>query len=1410
MAEQSTGKASPSDELKKSRFEAIEQRLEKMQQDHPEVIRDRGHAIYYLKQAFDKGDLHVTKFPGVKEFLDQETGVLEPTKRMVETAGTTFRRMLGTTNIQVPPLPQEGLVAQALKQYEVSPEPPDPTRRYPGRLFVPRALPSWLGGGEPLTDVVGSVAGVGPAFGLAETAIEPAAAYVGGRVAGIPGEQLTALAREEITPRFSRVIDALREKLSSRVGGAVTTGLTRGGAGAIVGAAGEPEDRLRGAAAGAVGGLTLPILLHDLPVGLVRTVLSKPVAGMLGNAEFDRAMDMLGKLKHRTKEEVAQEYARARKNVSDVQSDLAKENQPPMDVRKLATPEEMQAFFPNTAKAPQPPQAGATAPETNVGGRPSMGPAAFGTTPQAPPVAASPSLAMTRSLPWTFKPEPIPETPSSFPYGPSARTTTGVQPVSILTGKPSLVESRSKPFPNQLRDATKFYEGEMFGWPGDEIINRAFGVPREPRPKAETRVPGAPRSEGLEAERKTTLQLAKKILKDEGGVFNFGRGGIDLDKIEKDLGITDPMLIPLLADTAPGPVFGEQFATDISSGTGPVPVWLRLPHEVFARDPLTQTMWNMNDRARRTVMLQKPPKYMKDVRKFATGLTTEESQQVFKLANTAKLEVDPKTGTGRYTQTAEGADPRLSDIAIKLRQLLDRLHRDENGYEAVVSPILRKFGMVDDAATIHRMQEIQRSVAAGQPIAAFPHEMEAAFATLGKINVNESHNLAHPYINGFYYHLPLMDAEKVLRDDIMELTRQKVVQGLANSPVVDDIQRDIENRAALIRSARKAIELRQNPRQDVSAYEKPPKKSAGDTLAFSRSLEEQLPETVEELTNRVVMRGLTNRYHNVVLNNAWKALQWLEGPHATPESREMGRYVRLFVNTVRGVKSAANNERLIRALQKTVGLISKKAASRMDEDFVREEAANLMKLRAFQALLLSPRFSVVNSFQTEQTVWPIVGTRIYLRAYAKAVGDFAEYRGLRKLQEAGNWKPTVAEANRLKNNIWVRAKMDGDLGQGERFLAEAEAMAQMRHSRILDKVVSSRMNPFVMTSEMTEQFNRVVAKAAGEFAADDPTFKHAGLLKTFVEPKKLGETPNRTYRIARRRAMGKSMIDTTQFILDKEGKPTGFTGGLLQQNIGQFRTFGHAYTELWKDAFLEAKKGNIAPFTRMTLSQLLLSGTKAIPGYRAMAGFALMHGHKMPDVSGAGLAWNALSNNTASPMNIDLTETLNGFPNVPDPSYSALIQTLAGPTGGPLLEIGEKAITTGPTSPQTTRAGLRAVLGSGFPMLEAGAELAKGGITVGQGKNAHKATLRTQDIIARGLNLAPTAKAQYWGYRKKIEQAMEGGRLDVVRDVVQEAQSYGIPFTPNDLKHIAGQVKGKSTRAKRMSATEWTDYILGK
>lgn len=819
---------------------------------------------------------------------------------------------------------------------------------------------------------------------------------------------------------------------------------------------------------------------------------------------------------------------------------------------------------------------------------------------------------------------------------------------------------------------------------------------------------------------------------------------------------------------------------------------LRVPSSVFARAKQTAEMFVRALDTKGTLLSKLPQRYGQRAQGIWNRYNIVEADKpaFFKALSGIRLRAD-----GSYEQTLTGVDKRIGKAALEYRRrIYDPVQGTARGYDPKVAPILDLHGLVDDGKTLRLLRGVQDGTIVGSPLKPIPTNVQAAAdATQGMLKWGPTHDLDSigPYVNGFYHHLGLTQAKADLAAELADLTNQSQ-QPFLSSAQQTMLQTDINRRAQILKRVEE--ELVRVAHKGTPNLGKIPQRHAMGPLEFAREVD--MPEaglTLADIHERVVHKPLTKRYYDSVLHDARATYDSLSDP-------DMKAYLTSWVNGIRGVKATAEDAWIRSAAKKW-------AKFGVTEDWLREEVSNIQKVQVLTKLMLSPRFALfVNPTQTFQTLWPIVGTKVYTKALLRATRDLPEFLAMKAGALNTDTAKAAAQASR---NIWVQAKVNGILGEGsEKFMREAQSLTTMRHSRVIDKVVSKF--PTTRAAAMTEAFNRVVSYEAGRIAAAEKGFQPSKLLRTYTH------TPGRGL-LQQQHAYGRAMVDATQFIMEQENRPTAFVGGAHRRLAGQFRTFGVAYSTLFKDAVMAAKSaglkgiaadiragnGDSLVAARMASALMFMGGLGTFPLYEGLRSWSMRHaGWDMPDRGLVGWGWHALrTHNSGIPnINMDITSSVEPF-NLPrDLSIKSIGEYAMGPTFGSAADYVDTAWKEGSmVSPEAVKMAIRGMFGPGITSLgEVAVERSRGGVRTDSGRVIANRSWTEQ--LPRALNMAPSVRAQFYNYRKDIKDAMMGGRQDVVNEIIREAKRNGLYLTGSDLSSIRGEVKRTAKRQGWRSA----------
>lgn len=779
----------------------------------------------------------------------------------------------------------------------------------------------------------------------------------------------------------------------------------------------------------------------------------------------------------------------------------------------------------------------------------------------------------------------------------------------------------------------------------------------------------------------------------------------------------------------------------------------RLPSSVMARHQVTANVARASYEARKTYLLRIGPEMMDT---FAASMKrygiTEANFDRVALA-TGEIKRTAKEGiVGAYEFAGEHASvlaPKEKQFVEATRIQLDRLWRIVRGYDAKVVPILDELGLKNDPATMKVLQALQEGV---QPDNPLPVEYYlAAERTQGLINIKPDHDLSGELDPNKWFGLMPIDQERTaLLSEIKDLQDQ-----VSLDPHQPDVEaRQVDLMWKLQRLSDLETQIQKKSQRTVLGQVLPGRQHyAPLTLAKDPDAAPFLFETnPKNIMRRAVWGALTKRYFDELLHNAKIAKPLIKDV-------DLENYMVDWINIQRGV-TGYHADAWIR--QVATQMSQKFGKGVVTEDMVRNAVSDMMKFQVLTKLFMGMRFPVVNSLQSVMTVYPLVGAKTYAKAIMRA----------------------------FTKEGWLEAKAYGVLGEaGERFMLESAALSP---DRWIDRIINKW--PLTKLAERTEQWNRVAAFHAGKIDFEVTGRVHPAL-------RTVNQSVHDLSPKAAARAVGKGMVDTTQFILSKENRPLAFSGSSARRLFFQFRTFGVAYSTLAADLWRYDKPA----FARMAGALGFIGGLPAFPMFDFVrhqilknTGFALPENNGFSTLAHA-ITYGFLPTDLVVPeIPFDVTSTIEPF-NLPRSLQGRdLISSALGPTFGPFVNFVGDLSNTG-LSPEAGKAAVRMLSPTAVNIGESIVEDMRGGVHTPAGQLMVERTAPQRWAHMAGL--FPSAKSDYYGIRQKLVDAIQSGNMDTVDAIRQEAESRGVIVNDKMLRGIRSQIKGAETK------TRWKDIL---
>lgn len=801
---------------------------------------------------------------------------------------------------------------------------------------------------------------------------------------------------------------------------------------------------------------------------------------------------------------------------------------------------------------------------------------------------------------------------------------------------------------------------------------------------------------------------------------------------------------------------------------------IRSPGGVFWSNPVTRAMYNRILSYRTRNLLQIGPQMERRFARFASG---EGDGTFHKLAGRAMTEEDlNKTSLYAHTMKVDSngklvqTDPTATDAVYNEAarwvhtHVMHKLYRIITGTDPHVSEVMKAAGLPYERAQLERLQLIQKSPQGILPPnmkPSTPVEQFVARQLEGSLRFDKSHDLGVlPYNEAGMTMLPVQRERAQLANEIRQLQENIDLYKDTNPAKAQSFVDEMKLREERLKALEEEIAKREAGGKMMGQVVPIHQHYAPLTMAKDPSAAGMLLENnIQSVVNRSIWNGLSKRYFDQMY---WDARTNFE---SIGDAR-MKRYLVDYIDAQRGVKGFGEDE-WVRTVANT---LSKRGVS---EAQVRSAINSVMKVVAFTRLFMGYRFPLANSMQTLITTLGTAGPEAYGRALMRAMP------GLSK-----DW-----------TKVWAEARAAGVLGEaGNRFRMEAEALGPRRFDKMIDFMSNVPGSPG-WAGQMTEEFNRVLSYEAGKIAYDRGTITsvRARLLKT-LDPRVMegGLSPR-----AARREVGRAMVDTTQFILGKEGRPNAFVGGAIRRGATQFKSFTVGYWSLYGNMAENAfKHGDWAPFLATNAALWTLGGLKAFPLYDNVRNMAIKElGWAPPENSGLYSLSSMIGLGDVA-NNINITTSVEPFnlPQGTDPT--SLLQFAGGPTFGSALNVLDQARQAGYdiTSPAAKRAALRAVAPPLLAWGDAISERNAGGLYDTKGRKI--VDVKDAEYATRLLGLNVNPRAKYYDWRSKIQAALEGGRPAMAATMRAQAAAEGVYISDAAMSQLKGQIKTQKTKSE--------------
>lgn len=420
------------------------------------------------------------------------------------------------------------------------------------------------------------------------------------------------------------------------------------------------------------------------------------------------------------------------------------------------------------------------------------------------------------------------------------------------------------------------------------------------------------------------------------------------------------------------------------------------------------------------------------------------------------------------------------------------------------------------------------------------------------------------------------------------------------------------------------------------------------------------------------------------------------------------------------------------------------------------------------------RFPLVNLTQPLLTTLPAAGTKAFRLGMLKAVTGNKEYMELCK--QHGVFDPVMrAITERGITGVWEKyASIPQRASESwNRWLTFCVGMEKAKLEgkgiQAIGRVQEYNLAKGGLSAKVKEAFREYRGlKAAGSPEAPRALEKYNLAKQYFKENKVLKETIHESPRVQ----AALDLVDLCQFPYFKHTMPQWSTTSGFGKIAMQFRSFSSFYIQF----LMEMKRRGPKEFAKAMGGLVGLSGLGFIPYYKYMQEEALRVGIDLPDPN----ILKEVTKAAGVPGGIDIGSSMEPFNPPQQTSW------LLGPTWGPLAEAffpGESDIgkVLEGISPPVTR-------------------MAKYMIDKKIYTDAEEARYLGDRSIVEALYLKPSFESRRYRILSQMEAAIQGGRSDVVRELLKEAKEEGIRldlYSPSgkagkDLATINARIKKRS------------------
>lgn len=754
-----------------------------------------------------------------------------------------------------------------------------------------------------------------------------------------------------------------------------------------------------------------------------------------------------------------------------------------------------------------------------------------------------------------------------------------------------------------------------------------------------------------------------------------------------------------------------------------------LPHRLFASYQATSDMFIATNEAKRKFNEVMRDKLLLKLSSPRTGIASripkgKENEVGRLVANLVRNE------DNSFTQTLPNYDEKLNELAIETHRLIDEA-REVHGVKPQAIAILRaqvpEWEQLTPDQRVKLLQEVRQAqegtlqgLLPGSPMEKLARD------TQGMLTWDETSDLYKAIDDRAFSILPDESEAAAIEEEI----RLQMAQG-TQSPGIMAALREKQEALEKVRADIESRATRPFPRQGVI-----PRRQMYGPLETAGLPSAQLfgwSKNFESNVRRVIDRSMASRMIDVALHGARKALPEIQ------HDQQMVHALEKYLYALRGARGYVED----RSIAEAVNAISRGlgGAGKVVPDQVRGAAEKGFKLLYFTRLVANPAYYTANSLQPFMTLMPFVKKSNYVKAELASLDP--------------KWWARAREAGVVKDVDAYLAELGRDAG---RFLSTVGAPARFVENR-----------------------NRVVAFAAGVMEAKTKGWKPPRYLRLYN--RKVSAANGATQREIEDEA-GRALSDYTNYMQGDLDQPIFYAGGSLRRATGLWRRFGLNYAGQWRDAYTEAKSGNVEPLLFMTAALMGVGGV-AFPGYE-FANDQLLRktGYSIPRVSGLSMLADLLMG--TGQANIDVTRSLNPLPGLAPRSLSEedLFNYFAGPALGTPINLANRALRHGQP--------LEAAASFVSPSLERGIRAGKEWYeppTTPSGEAITEGRTGAQ-IAATGLGLLPSVRSARAQALREATAAFVGGYPEKAEEILRTAEKrYGLWFGPKTRAKIQRDVK---------------------